>query len=121
MPLVRWLQQNRPRKRKQNGDLLDPEEIDKMVRHRRNAPHHIISLRNSPSGKVARTLLSEVRRYHYPFPKNRFHLLIFGDRYHEHDIAGQIHALIVLKGRKPFFPSLGIGSGRSDVVRMNYW
>ncbi|KAL5107246.1 Transcription factor 25 [Taenia crassiceps] len=31
MPLVRWLQRNRPRKRKQNGDLLDPEEIDKML------------------------------------------------------------------------------------------
>ncbi|KAL5966213.1 Transcription factor 25 [Taenia solium] len=31
MPLVRWLQRNRPRKRKQNVDHLHPEEIDRML------------------------------------------------------------------------------------------
>ncbi|EUB57340.1 Transcription factor 25 [Echinococcus granulosus] len=31
MPLVRWLQRNRLRKRKQSEDLLDSDEIDKML------------------------------------------------------------------------------------------
>ncbi|VDM32497.1 unnamed protein product [Hydatigera taeniaeformis] len=31
MPLVRWLQRNRPRKRKQGRDVLEPAEIDKML------------------------------------------------------------------------------------------
>ncbi|VDD75946.1 unnamed protein product [Mesocestoides corti] len=31
MPLVRWLQRNRPRKRRPSSDLLEPEEIDAML------------------------------------------------------------------------------------------
>lgn len=32
MPMVRWLQRNRPRRKKTAKNLLEPAEIDKMVR-----------------------------------------------------------------------------------------